>query len=146
MKPNAGYSRHIKKMRMTVAERDLIYIRRCYECIRKKFFKRSALPPVEAVLILYSSRKRMNDLHRSWGCYDESYMDCLGFYGEMYAPHYGLIVIDDGLDEVTTIGTLIHEMAHMAVEIKHKRNMGHGKVWQAEMLRLARAGAFKTIW
>jgi hypothetical protein len=39
-------------------------------------------------------------------------------------------------------GTLLHEMAHMCIE----ESQDHGPKWQKEMLRLARAQAFKTIW
>ncbi|WP_446744312.1 hypothetical protein [Silvibacterium acidisoli] len=38
--------------------------------------------------------------------------------------------------------TLHHEMAHLKVGTKHK----HGKVFQAEMLRLATLGAFRGLW
>lgn len=42
--------------------------------------------------------------------------------------------------------TLIHEMAHLSVGLKHKRVKSHGRVWQKEMLRLATIGAFKNLW
>lgn len=42
--------------------------------------------------------------------------------------------------------TLLHEMAHLAVGLKHKRVKSHGRIWQKEMLRLATIGAFKNLW
>lgn len=42
--------------------------------------------------------------------------------------------------------TLIHEMAHLAVGLRHKRVKSHGRIWQKEMLRLATIGAFKNLW
>lgn len=42
--------------------------------------------------------------------------------------------------------TLLHEMAHLAVGLKHKRVKSHGTFWQKEMLRLATIGAFKNLW
>lgn len=40
---------------------------------------------------------------------------------------------------------LIHEMVHIKLWPIHNRHQ-HGKVFQQEMIRLALAGAFKTIW
>ena len=40
--------------------------------------------------------------------------------------------------------TLLHEMAHAAVN--RRQGYGHGVRFQKEMLRLAKAGAFKGIW
>ena len=42
-------------------------------------------------------------------------------------------------------GTLLHEMAHLKLEGEKVRS-DHGKEFQNEMLRLAKAGAFKKIW
>lgn len=38
--------------------------------------------------------------------------------------------------------TLLHEMCHL----KHGVTAGHGPKFEAEMLRLARAGAFEGLW
>jgi hypothetical protein len=38
--------------------------------------------------------------------------------------------------------TLIHEMVHVA----HPEINGHGPRFQKQMMRLAKAGAFKTLW
>jgi hypothetical protein len=36
---------------------------------------------------------------------------------------------------------LLHEMVHMATN-----DVGHGRVWQRGMMRLARKGAFRNLW
>lgn len=59
-----------------------------------------------------------------------------------------LIEIDPKLRSMNTIwqSTLLHEMAHLSVGLRHKKVVSHGKIWQQEMLRLATAGAFKNLW
>lgn len=42
--------------------------------------------------------------------------------------------------------TLLHEMAHLYVGLRHPRAQAHGRIWQKEMLRLASIGAFKNLW
>jgi len=42
--------------------------------------------------------------------------------------------------------TLLHEMVHLGLpHVKHPKRF-HGKEFQKEMLRLAKAGAFKGLW
>ena len=48
----------------------------------------------------------------------------------------------DDLDVNQTRLTLLHEMAHMKVNLKFGRAMGEGKNWNKEMHRLMRLGAF----
>jgi hypothetical protein len=132
--------------KLTNEEFNAIHIRRQYEFFRKKFFKRSKLPPIEAMFVLYSSADRIRKFYKSSMPKGAEVRDCKGFYVGDVMPEFGLIVVEASMDWGEVCLTLLHEMAHMAVEVGHNRNMGHGKVWQAEMLRLARAGAFKTIW
>jgi hypothetical protein len=40
--------------------------------------------------------------------------------------------------------TLLHECVH--VKLRNKKGDLHGPAFQREMLRLARAGAFKDLW
>lgn len=40
---------------------------------------------------------------------------------------------------------LIHEMVHLKLWNKHPKHQ-HGKVFQAEMLRIANMGGFKLLW
>lgn len=44
------------------------------------------------------------------------------------------------------LSTLLHEMCHVAVRQQSVRAEAHGRLFQQEMLRLATAGAFKTLW
>ena len=37
---------------------------------------------------------------------------------------------------------ILHEMAHKALPLRYE----HGEKWQGEMMRLAKAGAFKDLW
>jgi predicted SprT family Zn-dependent metalloprotease len=42
--------------------------------------------------------------------------------------------------------TLLHEMVHLALPNAKAHNGFHGQDFQKEMLRLAKAGAFKDLW
>lgn len=42
--------------------------------------------------------------------------------------------------------TLLHEMCHLDVIRRFGARYGHGKIFQARMLRLARDGAFEKHW
>ena len=142
MKQNRLQLKRIKGMKPTLAELSLIDIRRTYRAVRKHYFAESNLPPVENVAILFMDAVTLKRicgggaagmcLH---GCYlGEGNLDCATI----------LLAKED--DESATHMTLVHEMAHMAVEIKWQRNMGHGKHFTAEMRRLAAAGAFDPDW
>lgn len=48
-----------------------------------------------------------------------------------------------GLETYTKM-LLLHEMTH--VKLRHRRIKDHGKVWVAEMRRLASVGAFDGLW
>jgi hypothetical protein len=68
--------------------------------------------------------------------------DCLGFTQIIRGrPLY--IVLDRSIrtSNRTVAMTLLHEMVH----VKHP-DIGHGKTFHREMLRLAKAGAFKSWW
>jgi hypothetical protein len=41
---------------------------------------------------------------------------------------------------------LLHEMCHLRACLGDKRFASHGPTWQAEMMRLAKAGAFNDLW
>ena len=59
------------------------------------------------------------------------------------------IIISNQAKKVGTsfiLMTLLHEMAHIATWKSDKSKKGHGPVWQKEMLRLAKMGAFKNLW
>lgn len=97
------------------------------------------MPEAENVFILFVKRERfkafVGDTECPYGCY-------IGDGCEFF----GTILLADDMDEVQNHMTLIHEMAHMAVDSKFKRSMFHGKHWKAEMRRLAAEGAFDYDW
>ncbi len=72
------------------------------------------------------------------------------FRGGKWTPHRKThrIEIDPKAKYMNVLwqSTLLHEMAHLSVGLKHKRVKSHGTIWQKEMLRLATAGAFKNLW
>jgi SprT-like family len=59
--------------------------------------------------------------------------------------HHGetLLIINPmcALDSTVLRMTLHHEMAHIKTQVR-----GHGSVFQQEMLRLAKLGAFRNLW
>lgn len=133
-------------IKLTNAELSAIDIRRQYEHFRKKYFKRSKLPPIEAVFVLYADPRRIRRFSRRAEGPVPVTHECRGFYMGGADPEFGLIVINAGMDWNEVRATLLHEMAHMSVEMNHNRDMGHGKIWQSEMKRLANADAFKNLW
>jgi Zn-dependent peptidase ImmA (M78 family) len=42
--------------------------------------------------------------------------------------------------------TLLHEMVHVDLDMKGHSRVQHGKLFQKEMLRLAKAGALSKLW
>jgi predicted SprT family Zn-dependent metalloprotease len=48
------------------------------------------------------------------------------------------------LDKYTKL-TLLHEMCHVQNRLKKQRDL-HGPLWQRDMRRLARIGAFDELW
>jgi len=58
------------------------------------------------------------------------------------------ILIDRGTNTAPRVakGTLLHEMCHVERHVKGENPASHGDEFQACMLRLAQAGAFKEIW
>lgn len=116
-------------MQLTLDELELINIRRDYRILRKQYFPKDHLPPVERVAILFAG------------------IDALGAsIDDVLRFQLGVIIIQKGIGSTRTRWTLLHEMAHLAVNIRHKRSMGHGRLWQREMMRLARLGAFDNYW
>lgn len=131
----------VRAMKLTLEELELVDIRRDYKALRLAYFKHSRLPPVEHVAIQFVDRRVISGIED--GDISETYLGCCV---DHLAPHAGMILITQGIGRQQTRLTLLHEMAHIAVEIRHKRPMGHGAIWQAEMLRLAKIGAFANWW
>jgi predicted SprT family Zn-dependent metalloprotease len=68
-----------------------------------------------------------------------------------YLPNQGptVIVMNTSIQRHSALAelTLLHEMAHVKVDYRYPPHMrGHGHEWQSEMLRLAKAGAFRDRW
>ena len=131
------------KMRPTKSELMLIDLMRDYASLRRWLFANS-IPPVEEVLLKFLPR---NEIARLSG-FDDNETDGLCSFGKITAsiPCPKSILLSDDLSVRETRMTLIHEMAHMKVDIEFQRPMGHGKKWQKEMKRLARLGAFENWW
>jgi hypothetical protein len=130
-------------MKPTLAELSVIDIRRTYRALRKRYFAESEVLAVASVSILYAEKKRIGNMCESEdGCHG----GCLPVCDADGVWMAAVIFLAKEDDEVQAHLTLLHEMAHMAVDIKWQRGMGHGKNWQAEMRRLAEAGAFDSDW
>jgi SprT-like family protein len=128
----------MKKMVPTIRELSVIDLMRDYRALRGRHFGKR-VPPVEEVAFALVPGRVLSDI------FDEG---CLGFNVEGASKHVAASVIviakESSINE--TRMTLIHEMAHVSVEGKWNRSMGHGKYWQREMKRLAKSGAFDPWW
>lgn len=124
--------------RPTLDELILIDMRRDYAHYRAKYFSNS-IPPVDAMLFGVASVPTMA---RASG------RGCYGFYVPSDTNDVGVmaIVVSKDCDSALRGTTMLHEMAHIKVDIKFGRHMGHGKHWNGEMKRLAKLGAFEKVW
>lgn len=126
----------IREVTPTINELRIIDVRRDYRVLRDRHFQNS-IPPVEEILIGFLPRKEMKRL----GNGDEVCGACLpGFIKKLICP-YVIVLADDGSVEENR-HNLLHEMAHMRVNIKYKRRMGHGETFKREQRRLMAAGAY----
>lgn len=128
----------LREMRPTIDELLLIDMKRDYATFRKRWFGVS-IPPVEAMMFGLTDAPVMESA---------TGQDCLGFYisEKLDGAALSAIVIARDADLVIRRMTMLHEMAHLKVDLKWGREMGHGNNWQTEMKRLARIGAFKNNW
>lgn len=130
----------IRQVTPTVDELRIIDLRRDYRAVRNGYFGKS-IPPVEDVLLAFLSAKEMKRI----GAGREAAGSCLaGFIKDRTAPY--AIVIQDDLSCHEIRITLLHEMAHLKVNIEFGQSMGHGNNWKREMRRLAASGAFDEWW
>lgn len=113
----------------------LIDLRRWYSMFRKRYFGNS-IPPVNFVVFGLVPGKVMTNVFNS--------RDCLGFAINGVAQNVAasVIVVSKESNWKERVITLLHEMAHLKIDQKFGRNMGHGKYWRLEMRRLAQIGAF----
>ena len=130
----------IKEMVPTVDELRIIDLMRDYRAVRSLYFGKS-IPPVEEVLIGFMPSREM----RRIGAGVDSDGACLAGRVAGLITCYAITLSDDLRANETRI-TLLHEMAHLKVNIKFGRQMKHGEHWKKEMRRLAAAGAFDNWW
>lgn len=77
-------------------------------------------------------------------------VDCGPKADGWYTPYDSEILIDESLSEVERAGVLLHEMCHLAVDMKHDYINGlgddlgyipwHGSLWRKEMKRVGYTG------
>jgi hypothetical protein len=133
-------SKRLKKIVPTMGELRIIGLMRDYTEIRKRYYG-SKIPPVNKVTLKYVPEDELKRLAKG----EESYGMCLvGKFHKENLPY--LIYLADDLYPTEERMTLLHEMAHLSVNIAHRRLMMHGKAWKNEMKRLARLGAFDNWW
>ena len=128
----------IREMVPTVDELRIIDLMRDYRAIRNNYFGKT-IPPVEEVLLRFLPRKEMQRIVRA----DNEDIDGISLWGYyLGSPVPVTIVLADDLRVNEIRITLIHEMAHLKVNIKANRSMKHGKTFEKELTRLRIAGAY----
>jgi hypothetical protein len=128
----------IREMVTTVSELRDIDLARDYRSIRKNYFGNS-IPPVEEMQIKFLPRNEMDRLSGSIDRDTDGFCSCGKHHG---VPVPQTLALADDLGVNETRITLIHEMVHMKVNLKHGRSMGEGKNWKRELRRLMAAGAY----
>ena len=70
--------------------------------------------------------------------------DCIAFECRRADKRFPLILLHEGLKPFPKVVelTILHEMCHKAIPLRYD----HGDRFQGEMMRLAKAGAFKDLW
>jgi hypothetical protein len=127
----------MRRMVPTINELRIIDLMRDYRAIRKNYFGRS-IPPVEEVLLRFVSRKELDRLAKQ----NEREVIGISLWGKyLRSPAPKIVLLADDLEPKEIRITLLHEMAHLKVDIKYGQCMGHGKIFEKELdrLRLARA-------
>jgi hypothetical protein len=121
----------IRSMTLTIRELMVIDLMRDYRAIRKRAFGNS-IPPAEAVGFCVVPEKLMTKT-----CCGEAFEFC-------YVPKDYKFSGTIGMCECNSIEetrqSLLHAMAHLKINFKFKRDMGHGKYFKAEMRRLVAVG------
>jgi hypothetical protein len=129
---------YLRSLRITLEELRLVDIRRQYVWYRARFFG-NRVPEVNRVSIVFLPKKETHAGGEE---------PCYGFYVPLNmedSTSMVFIAIDGEIERFEAYRTLLHEMAHISVDRKN-RNHGHGKMFQDEMKRLARAGAMRLLW
>lgn len=128
----------LKEMVPTTAELRIIDVMRDYRAIRKRNFG-NTIPPVEEIAIRFLPRKEMDRLSGSTDRDTDGYCSCGKHHG---TPVPQTLFLADDLDVTEIRHSIIHEMAHLKINLKFGRAMGEGKYWKREIRRLAAAGAY----
>jgi hypothetical protein len=111
---------------------------RDYRALRNYYFGKT-IPPVEDLMIRLMPRHEINRFMED----GDELTDGVCFAGKYDGHSFPYIIaLADDLDVRQSRQVLLHEMAHMKVNLKFGRKMGEGKYWTREMRRLMRAGAF----
>lgn len=132
----------IREMVPTIAELRDIDLQRDYRAIRKRRYG-NTIPPVEEIIIKFIPRKELARLSGFNDDDTDAFCSCGKHKG---TPVPQAILLADDLREDDTRMRLLHEMAHIKVNLKFGRSMGHGIHWQKEMQRLAVAGEMAAWW
>ena len=130
----------IAKMIPSIREFRLIDIMRDYRAVRNNYFG-NRIPPIENVIVSFfpdSEMTRIGEAEDTCG---------LCMWGRLKGIETPMVILlsESGSICETRI-RLIHEMCHLSINLKHNRDMGHGKHWKAEMQRLAKLGSFDNWW
>jgi hypothetical protein len=139
MELERGVIENLRKIKPTLNEARRIRALRDYTAIRKKYFG-DTIPEATCVSIIFVSKRVFERV------YGPGRYDTLGCCTPYAADALLLIAINEESNDCIYLATMVHEMAHAKIDRKWKRYMGHGKLWQAEMKRLARLGAFEPLW
>lgn len=132
----------LKEMVPTVDELRIIDLMRDYRAIRKRRYG-NTIPPIEEIAIKFVPRKELTRLSG----FDDNDTDAFCSCGKHRGtPVPQTILLADDLREDDVRMRLLHEIAHIHVNLKFSRSMGHGKNWQKEMQRLAAAGEMAAWW
>jgi hypothetical protein len=131
-----------------ITELRLIDLHRHYTVFKERYFG-NTIPSTQHVAIVLIAEETMEELYGpAW-----ELGECIGFCAHNLKLKFNegvdapaIICLSRKLSSSITMLTLLHEMAHLKVERKWKRDMGHGKHWQNEMKRLAKLGAFDSYW
>lgn len=121
----------------------MIDLQKRYTHYNKKYFN-GRLPPVNKIDIEWSERMPMGTIGLA---HPHGVLPCPKDWGPENCSGCWLRIdpalkLHDCFAEMT----LLHEMAHIKAVLGDRGLAGHGPVWQKEMMRLARAGAFELWW
>jgi len=125
--------RHKLDKRHIMTEKDMVIL---FEGFNEEFFDGKIQPPVKVRFVSEKDMRKINPRESA---------------DATWRPHAHEIWIDKAYCRSESICCLLllHEMAHAALEstyVGHPgRHRGHGMIFQAELYRLIRAGAYDNL-